>query len=141
MWQKKVLGEDNPDKLRDTVLGLLGIYLGLWTGDEYYDLRRGSVDKPSQLNFERAPNGKQCLMYREDTITKTNNGGLKNLKKDRKVICIHPSKDSTKCPVRLVDKYVSLVPEVGPKTKKLNFYLRSLEKPNLAQWYGEMPVG
>lgn len=80
-------------------------------------------------------------MYREDTITKTNNGGLKNLKKDRRVICVHPSEDSTKCPVGLVDKYVSLVLEVGPKTKKLNFYLWSLEKHDLAQWYGEMPVG
>ena len=44
-------------------------------------------------------------------------------------------------PVRLVDKYVSLLPPVGPKTKKYNFYLRSLDKPNPVQWYGEQVVG
>ena len=36
---------------------------------------------------------------------------------------------------------MSLLPEVGPKTKKSNFYLRSLERPNPAQWYGEHVVG
>ena len=54
---------------------------------------------------------------------------------------MYPSEDLTRCPVRLVDKYMSLLPEVGPKTKKYNFYLRSLEKPNPAQWYGEQVVG
>ena len=43
--------------------------------------------------------------------------------------------------MRLVDKYVSLCPEVTPQTKKFNFYLRSLDKINPAQWYGEAPVG
>ena len=42
--------------------------------------------------------------------------------------------------MRLVYKYVSLCPDVG-KSKKYNFYLRSLEKPNPAQWYGDQLVG
>ena len=53
------------------------------------------------------------------------------------MIWVFLSDDVTCCPVRIVDKYMSLLPEVGPKTKKFNFYLRSLEKPNPAQWYGE----
>ena len=141
LWSKNILGEDTPDKLRDTVLFLLGINLGLCAGDEHYDLRRDTKTKPSQLSFKRASNGKHCLVYREDTVTKTNNGGLKNFKKDCKIIWVYPSKNPDRCPIRLVDKYVSLLPEVRPRTKKFNFYLRSLEKPNPAQWYGEQVVG
>ena len=141
LWEKQVLGEDTPDKLRDTMLFLLGINLGLRACDEHYDLRRDSKHKPSQCSFQRANNGKRCLVYHEDTVTKTNDGGLKSLKNDRKIVWVFPSENVTKCPVRLVDKYMSLIPTVGPKTKKLNFYLRSLEKPNPAQWYGEQPVG
>ena len=34
-----------------------------------------------------------------------------------------------------------LLPPVGPKSKKSNFYLRSLEKPNSAEWYRTQLVG
>ena len=142
LWRKGILGEDSPDKLRDTVLFILGINLVLRAGDKHHDLRRDSPSKKSQLAFEcDAESGKRCLVYCEDTITKTNDGGLSNLKKDRKIVWIFPSDNIVRCPVRLVDKYVSLCPEVTVKSKKDNFYLRSLEKPNPAQWYGEQAVG
>ena len=133
LWEHGILGEESPDKLREMVLFLLGLNLGLRAIDEHYDLRRDSKQKPSQLSFERATNGKRCLVYREDSVTKTNDGGLSHVKKDRKIIWVFPSDNSTRCPVRIVDKYMSLLPPVGPKTKKLNFYLRSLERPNPAQ--------
>ena len=133
MWQKGILGEDTPDKLHDTVLFLLGLNLGLRAEDKHYALRRGSVDRPSQISFERAENGKRCLVYHEDSVTKMNDGGLGQFKKERKVIWVYPSDDPVKCPVRLVDKYMSLIPPVSPKSKKDNFYLRSLEKINPVQ--------
>ena len=46
-----------------------------------------------------------------------------------------------RCPVRIIDKYVSLLPAIKHSTKKANFYLRSLEKYSPAQWYGEQVVG
>ena len=141
LWEKGVLGENTPDKLRDTVLFLLGINLGLHACEEHYDLRRDSSTKPSQLSFERSECGKCCLVYCEDTITKSNDGGLKSLKKDRKIIWIFPNENPVRCTVRLVDKYMSLLPPVGPNTRKFNFYLLSLEKINPAQWYGEQCVG
>ena len=52
MWKNNILGEETPEKLRETVLFLLGINLGLCAGDEHYALRRGTKDKPSQLSFE-----------------------------------------------------------------------------------------
>ena len=39
---------------------------------------------------------------------KMNDGGLANLKKQCKVVWIFPSNDVNRCPVRLVDKYMSV---------------------------------
>ena len=142
LWDQGVLGEDSPDKLRNTVLFLLDINLGLHAVDEHYDLKRESKDKPSQLSFEHNMSGKRCLVYREDSVTKNNDGGLKSLRKERKVVWIFPNEDNiNRCTVKLVDKYMNLLPPVGPSTKKLNFYCRSFEKINPAQWYGEQCVG
>ena len=142
LWRSGTLGEDTPDKLRDTVLFILGINLALRAGDEHHDLQRDSPSKNSQLSFERdGASGKRCLVYREDTVTKTNDGGIGNMKKECKVVWIFPSQNVSRCPVRLIDKYMSLCPEVTEKSKKTNFYLRSLEKTNPAQWFGTQPVG
>ena len=141
MWKKGVLGEDTPDKLRNTVLFLLGMNCGLRAGDEHHDLRRETLEKPSQIQFEHDSSGVRCLVYREDSVTKTNDGGLKHMRKQRKIVWVHPSENVQRDPVRLVEKYMSLCPPVTEKTKKFNFYLRSLEKPSPSRWYGEQNVG
>ena len=141
LWSKGILGEDKPDKLRNTVCFMLGLHLGLRAGDEHYDLRRDTLEKPSQLQFKVDSNGVKCLVYKEDSVTKTNDGGLKHMRKERKVVWIHPSENVNRDPVRWVEKYISLCPPVTPKTKKFNFYLRSLEKPTPTRWYGEQIVG
>ena len=138
LWSDGILGEQTPDQLRDTVCFLLGINLALRAVDEHYHLRRDTKDKPSQLSFQRNSNGVRCLVYTEDTCTKTNNGGLKHMRKDRKIVWVYPNKNVNRCCVRLVDKYISLCP---PTVKKSNFYLRSLEKINPAQWYGHQVLG
>ena len=139
LWSRGILGEDNPDQLRDTVLFLLGINLALRAVDEHYSLRRDSQEKSSQLSFQRNSKGDRCLVYHEDTCTKTNNGGLKHMQKERKIVWIYPNKnDVSHCAVRLVDKYLGLCPS---KTKKPNFYLRSLDKYNPGQWYANQVLG
>ena len=90
MWQKGLLGEDTPDKLREKVLFLLGIHLALHAGDEHYALRRDEPDRPSQLSFRRNEKGQHCLVYHKDTVTKTNDGGLANLRKELKIVWIFP---------------------------------------------------
>ena len=47
MWQSGILGEDTPDKLRSTVLFLIGVNCGMRAGDEHYELRCDGSDKPS----------------------------------------------------------------------------------------------
>ena len=141
LWGKGILSEDSPDKLCDTVLFLLGINLGLRAVDEHYYLRRECLEKASQIQFEFNEEGTKCLVYREDCVSKMNDGGLKHMWKERKVVWVYPSKNIERCPVRLVDKYMRLCPMVTPKTKKFNFCLRSLEKPTFTQLYGEQCVG
>ena len=141
LWNDGILGEENPDQLQSTVLFLLGLNLGLRAGDEHYALRRDSPTKASQLSFKRNDKGVRCLVYTEDSVTKTNQGGLKHMRKDRKIVWVYPSENATRCPVRIVDKYICLLPPVKPTSKKCNFYLRSLDKKTPAQWYGEQVVG
>ena len=60
------------------------------------------------------------MVYCEDMVTKTNDGGLNHMRKEHKVVWIYPSKNSVRCPVRLIDQYMSLCPPVG-KNNKANF--------------------
>ena len=39
LWDKKVLGDENGDKLRSTVLFIMGVNCALRVGDEHYALR------------------------------------------------------------------------------------------------------
>ena len=52
--------------------------------DEHYTLRMEMPYEGSQHQFERVENGKKCLVYREDTITKTHDGGINDRNLDRK---------------------------------------------------------
>ena len=139
LWQKGVLGEDSPDKLRNTVLFLLGINVCLRAVEEHYYLRRDTEVSRSQLSFVKNPKGLTCVLYEEDCVTKTHDGGLRDMRRDRKIVWIYPNLGNpSRCPVRLIRKYLSLCPAVA---KKENFYLQSLQKPTPAQWYGVQVVG
>ena len=140
MWNEGILGDSNPDQLRNTVLFLIGINIGLRAGDEHYNLRRDSQNLASQLQFKRNKEGVRCSVYTEDCTTKTNDGGLNSMRKERKVVWVYPSANSSRCPVRIIDKFMSLLPPVRGK-RKANLYLRSLERYTPVQWYGEQVVG
>ena len=112
LWEKGILGEDTPHKLRNTCLFLIRINCLLRAGDEHYNLRRDMPGRPSQLSFKRNFVGVRCLVYEEDTVTKTNDGGLAHMRKERKVVWVHPSSNVDRDPVRLVDKYISVMSPV-----------------------------
>ena len=122
LWSTGVLGEDSPDKLHNTVLFLIGINVYLRAVDEHYNLRREMPTQASQIQFERNSKGQKCLVYREDCVTKTHDGGINDMRRDRKVVWVYPSTNIERCPVRLVDKYLSLCPLYF---RKSNFYLQS----------------
>ena len=86
LWKRGLLGEDTPDKLHSTTLFLVGINVYLQAIEEDYYLRRPSPNEVSQITFERDSNGIRCLVYQEDTITKMHDGGIKDMKRDRKIV-------------------------------------------------------
>ena len=49
-----------------------------------------------------------------------------------------PNVNRVKCPVRLIEKYLNLLPKTG---RKANFYLQSLVKLRPNCWYSSTPVG
>ena len=95
-------------------------------------------DKPSQLQFKRNSKGQKYLVYTEDMVTKANDGGLRNMKSDRKIVWVYPSSNMNHCPVCLVEKYLSLCPRYYLKPK---FYLQSLQKLAATRWYAGQVVG
>ena len=70
LWEKGILGEDSPDKLRQTVFFLIGVRFGLRGLKEQYELRRYP---DSQINIVKI-GGKDALVYREFQ-SKTRQGG------------------------------------------------------------------
>ena len=81
LWMKGILGENNANELRNTVLFLLGINIASRVGNEHYALQRPGGSAGSQILFELNAMGVKCLVYREDSVTKTNRGGLKDMEK------------------------------------------------------------
>ena len=94
-----LLGEHNTEILHNTVLFLIRINCSLWAGDEHYDLSQESKLKPSQISFEHNAKGEHCLVYREDTVTKMNDGGLAHMQKDQKMVWVYPSENVQRCSV------------------------------------------
>ena len=138
LWQEGFLGEQNPDQLRNTVLFLIGINVYLRAVNEHYGLRRDMPDKRSQISFEYNSLGDKCMVYREDCVSKTHNGGLADMRNERKIVWVCPSENPDRCPVRLMQKYLALCPQY---TKKPNFYLQSRVKFTPSVWFAGQVVG
>ena len=77
LWRRGFLGSDTPDKLCTTVFYLLGLHCCLRGVGEHYALRRDMPEKLSQLSFQRDSKEVRCLVYKEDQVTKTHDGGYK----------------------------------------------------------------
>ncbi len=119
LWDEGILGEDEPDVLRDTIMYLVGLTFALCGGREQRALRCPGF-KP-QILVQRNDNGVEFLEYCEDLHTKTNQGGLTSRKVTPKVVCAYGHTNIERNIVRLYKKYVSLLPQ-DPKSPALYKY-------------------
>ena len=120
MWKARVLGEDTPDKLVETVLFLIGVNFALRGGEEHKRPRRPGCNL--QIVNHVDEDGYECLKFTDDPYSKTNQGGLSKPLPDPKVVYCYRNKDESRCLYRLYNKYTSLL----PKTLKATcLYLRS----------------
>ena len=63
LWERNILGEDNPEKLRNMILYLIGVNCALRAGDEHYALRRPGGCPPSQISAEHNEFGIKYIVY------------------------------------------------------------------------------
>ena len=105
-------------------------------GVEHTQLRRPGFN--CQISNEIDENsGKEVLMYREDPLQKSNQGGLSS-RSSNKIVKVFPASDKTRCPVQLFIKYLGLLPE-GKSCGKL--YLCPRQKYTPSVWYCDQPYG
>jgi hypothetical protein len=106
MWEKNIIGTDTPEKLRDTLLFLLGLNFALRGGTEHYNLRCG---ENSQLKLGKEKgSGRQYLEYTED-VSKCNPGGIHHRKLKRKQTKAYENLERPeRCVVSIYQKYMSL---------------------------------
>lgn len=128
MWTLGVLGSDTPKKLIDTLLFLNGLHFALRSGHEHRSLsiKQVRVTEPNdECKF-------YCLEYTE-TVSKTNNGGLKSRKLEPKRVK-HVDTDSIDNPSRshalIFLKYINL----RPKNASDIFYL-SPNQSGSSNWF------
>ncbi len=138
MWSSGVLGEDDPDTLRNTVLYLLGISFALHGGEEQRNLRHPRFN--SQLSVKTDVQGDKYLLYQEDQTSKTNQGGLNSCRNEPKVTKVYGSNDPLRNVIRLFEKYVNLIP---PTIKHPSLYKYAVHERSWTPsvWYSDHPLG
>ncbi len=139
MWANGSLGKDEPTKLRNTVMFLLGLSCALQGGQEHRDLRCLGHDCQFSVCSDSAT-GKRYLRYCEDEKSKTNQGGLVGQRQNPKVVKIYGNDDPNRNIVRLFLKYTSLLPTDG-KCSALYKYPLAPKKLRASTWYTDKPVG
>ena len=136
LWNAGVLGDDNPEKLVNTVLYLNGVHFALRAADEHKSLKMG-------LQFKVGYDDSVGLKYLEYTecTSKCNQGGIASRNLKPKVSRAYENvMNSDRCMVRLYEKYISHRLDHLPKCSK-DFYLRPLTVPHGNIWYSSQPRG
>ena len=129
------LGDNNPQQLLNTVIYMVGLHFALRGGVEHQRLRRPGFR--TQIEFVTDHNNVERLVYKEDPLQKTIQGGI-GCKNSRKIVHVYPASDERRCPVRILKKYIRLMPP--PKTCQ-KFYLRPRPKFTHTVWYCDQPYG
>ncbi len=117
MWDFGVLGEESPDTLRNTVMYLISLTFALRGGKEHRTLRNPHFDPQIVVKISEKT-GLKYLVYTEDVVSKTNQGGLSGRKVKPKIVKAFGNPNPQRDLVRLYQKYASLCPE-EPKSDAL----------------------
>ena len=80
LWSDGILGDDNPQKLLDTLVYIFGLNLALCSGKEHRNL------KPDMIQLYESDSGMSYLLYSEHG-SKNHSGGLKERKVANKSLC------------------------------------------------------
>ena len=130
LWDKKLLGDANPQQLLETLILLNGTLFAMRAAKEHYDMKVDQI----QVYFDSSLNQKY-LFYHEN-ISKCNQGGIKSRGvRPKKGRAYQNLVNPDRCLVRLHELYISLRP-TDPKCSN-KYYLRPLTdpQPGAKVWY------
>ena len=136
LWNIGLLGSSHPQQLLNMVVFALGLSCALRARKEHRSSH--SIGFRSQLLFHYDDQGTHYLLYREDIGGKTNKGGLKHRKVSPKVVTVYPARNHERCPVYIVDKYLSKLPI---KCRSRALYLHPKANFTETVWFCDRPVG
>ena len=132
LWEKKILGDDTPEKLLHTLVYLFGLHFALRSGREHRNIR------PDMLKVIESDGSRPYLLYTESGL-KNHSGGLNQRKVSNKVVKAFANiEDPTRYIVTLYKKYMALRPNGFASNA---FYLQPLKQPRKDCWYQSKPIG
>ena len=138
MWDMKILGDETPEMLLNTVLYLIGVNFSLRAADEHKSLQVGILGQ-IKCHVDEKQNCK-FLEYTERR-SKNHQGGLADKNVKPKVVrCYENVANPKRCLVRLYQKYLAKRPSHDVKCSR-DLYLRPLKNPSEFIWYSCQPLG
>ena len=131
LWETGVFNTSTPKGLQNAVFYVIGKTFCLRGGQEHRVLKLAQLQRDSDK-----------YVYYEN-VSKNRNGSFKQLHLKGKVVPVFPCQEARlKCPVHLLDLYISKLPEEAKKNDL--FYVRPLEKKPIdpgKPWYSAVPLG
>ena len=135
LWQLGLLGDHSAQALVDTMVFQMGLFFALRSGQEHCRLRHGN----SQVRLFEPPGGRSYLLYQQEDMSKTNQGGIKHMKKSPKEVIQYANQnDPLRCFVWLYKEYNRRHPIDRPDSA---FYLTALKVPKGEVWFSKTPLG
>ena len=135
LWSLGLLGTENPEQLLNTSVFVLGKGFALRASKEHHVLHAPLFR--SQFKFMVDNQGETFILFNEDIGMKTNKGGIKQRKLQPKEVDVF-SVGGDRCPVAIIQKYLSLLPVNHNCT---SFYFQPRKKYSFDCWYLDRPAG
>jgi hypothetical protein len=136
LWQSGVMSFETPQNLQNMIFYYIGLHFCLRGVQEQHDLKiQQIVRHPLDVDLYDSNTYYEYV----ELISKNNQHRFKDIHSKNKTTKVFAMVGSTKCVVKMLDFYISKLPE-NPKS----FYLRPLkDRPTdeSKPWYANIPVG
>ena len=134
LWNSGVMGLTRAKTLENAAFCVVSRMFALRGGIEHWSLKLSQV--------KRMKNPDHYMYYENNIISKNRNGSFKQIQIKRKVVPIFACPEAgERCPIYIVDKYISKLPPLAVATDL--FYVRPLQGVPTdlsAPWYAAVPV-
>jgi hypothetical protein len=133
LWKKGVLGVASPESLLRAVFYTVGLHFCLRGGQEHRDLKCSQFARVPKDRYD----SNTCYQYVENG-SKNYQGRFSETGQSNKIVRAYAQPNSDRCPVRLLDSYLSKLPPGSTA-----FYMQPKQRvPDPGQsWYKNTPVG